>query len=239
MLSKDTLSEVETILYELDVDIENNKQDYIDNYKKQLLLLFDALADQQNASGDNEQSIPFDQQNNVFSNGDVTRSNRQSLPASQNDTLVNQQGTHNAKQPGSHSALNTIGTIMFMLSRINIENDLLTYKIKTYGNKIYKDNHDFDFSFDVSDVMNYFKRAKENLTTNRKKYLGTIEPCNINAELNQYLPYFNMYAVNLLRDAFKDDEIQEALHKIKTFDDFFVIQSEIYEKPYLIYRNPA
>lgn len=194
MLTKDVLTEVERILYELDVALENDKTSFVNSYKKQVFSLFDALNNQQNTS-DKQQSDNTD------------------------------------------NTINDIGTIMFMLSRINIENGLLAYKVKIYGYKIYVDNYDFNFSFDVSNVLKYFAETKKKLTANLKNYLGIIEPCNISAEINRYIPYFNMYIVNLLRDVFDDEETQKAMQKIKTFEDFYVIQSEIYEKPYLLYHS--
>ena len=184
MLKRDVLSEVESILYELDTDIERNKQDFIGNYKTQILSLLENINGQTSVS------------------------------------------------------IGKIGIIMLMLSRINIEQGLFSLKAKVYGNKIYVNNYGFDHLVDISNVFEYIAKAKNNLMTNISKYLGVVEPCNINAELNQYIPYFNMYTVNLLREVLNDNEVQEAIKQLETFKDFFVVQGEIYEKPYLLFRSP-
>ena len=203
ILKKDTLSEIESILYELDVKIENNKQSFVSDYKSQALLLLDNLHKLQN------------------------------LPGNQQDN-----GQQDERKGGqSDATVGKIGTLLFALSRINIDNGLLSYKVKVYGSKIYEDCYDFEQLFDVSNVFSYLEKARENLMVNRSKYLGIIEPCNINAEINQYIPYFNMYAVNLLKEVFDDPEVQKSVKQLATYKDFFAVQNEIYEKPFQLFYS--
>ena len=172
------------LIYELDLDIEDNKDKYIDLYKTQVLALLWALVEQQTSK-----------------------------------------------------AVHEIGTIAFILSRINMESGLFSYKVKVYGDKIYINTYDFDFSFEITSIFEYFLKAKEDLYKKRRKYFNMVEACSINAEVNKYIPYFNMYSINLLKLVFEDEEVLQELNKIKTYEEIFVIQNEMYEKPYLIFTS--
>lgn len=127
-----------------------------------------------------------------------------------------------------------IGTLVFVLSRINIDNETLKYKVNVYGEKVYIDTYSYCSNIDVSNIYEFFIKLKTDLYKEIKKYFGVIAQCDVDSELYGYLKYYNMYLVNLLRDVFKLKEIQEYLEKINKCTNFYVIQNEIYEKPYLI-----
>ena len=177
---QEVLEKIEKELFNLDEDITNNKEKFINSYKKQIKEVLD----------------------------DIVKSNIEKL-----------------------------GTIAIVLSRVNIDNEDLFYKIYLYGEKMYIDTFENRYKLDVSDIYKYFLNAKKYLYDNVRKYLGLIEPCNVDAELGSYLKFFNMYIVNLLREVFLKEEILEILNKVNMIEDFFVIQNEFYEKPYLIYKK--
>lgn len=127
-----------------------------------------------------------------------------------------------------------IGTLVFVLSRINIDNETLKYKVNVYGERVYIDTYSYCSNIDVSNIYEFFIKLKTDLYKEIKKYFGVIAQCDVDSELYGYLKYYNMYFVNLLRDVFKLKEIQEYLEKINKCTNFYVIQNEIYEKPYLI-----
>lgn len=54
-------------------------------------------------------------------------------------------------------------------------------------------------------------------------------------QLNSY-KYFNMYIVTVLREVFKSEEVIKILNKVDKLDDFYIIQNELYEAPYLIFK---
>ena len=177
---EEVLEKIESELFNLDEDIEHNKDSFLNSYEKQIK---DVL----------------------------------------NDIIQND--------------LKKLGVISIVLSRVNIDNEDLSYKIYLYGEKLYIDTFENRYNLDVSDVYKYFLNAKKYLYQNVKKYLGLFEPCNVDAEMGSYLKFFNMYIVNLLREIFLKDEVLELLNKVDKIDKFFVIQNEFYEKPYLIYKK--
>ena len=135
------------------------------------------------------------------------------------------------------SNLGTIGVITIVLSRVNIDNEEFFYKVYLYGERLYIDTIEKDYTLDVSDIYKYFMNAKKYLYQNVKKYIGLYETCNVDTEMYHYLEYFNMYLVNLLRDVFFKSSIISLVDKLKKTSSFYVIQNEFYEKPYLIYKR--
>jgi|GEM_PF-1113182 len=132
-----------------------------------------------------------------------------------------------------------LGVLAFILSRINIDNGEYTYKVYLYGRKLYIDTYETSFALDVSDVFSFFSESKELLYKTGKAYVGVIEPCDVETEIYMYIKYYNMYVVKLLRKAFARKEIQDLLEKTEAYPSFYVIQNEIYEKPYLIYSQDS
>jgi len=132
-----------------------------------------------------------------------------------------------------------LGVLAFILSRININNGEYTYKVYLYGRKLYIDTYETSFALDVSDVFSFFSESKELLYKTGKAYVGVIEPCDVETEIYMYIKYYNMYVVKLLRKAFARKEIQDLLEKTEAYPSFYVIQNEIYEKPYLIYSQDS
>jgi len=135
------------------------------------------------------------------------------------------------------SKIGTLGVIVIVLSRVNIDNENFSYVVFLYGEKLYIDIIEKEYTLDVSDVYKYFMNAKKYLYQNVKKYIGLYETCNVDVEMYQYLKYFNMYIVSLLRDVFIKSSILSLVDKLKKTNTFYVIQNEIYEKPYLIYKR--
>jgi len=132
-----------------------------------------------------------------------------------------------------------LGVLAFILSRININNGEYTYKVYLYGRKLYIDTYETSFALDVSDVFSFFSESKELLYKTGKAYVGVIEPCDVETEIYMYIKYYNMYVVKLLRKAFARKGIQDLLEKTEAYPSFYVIQNEIYEKPYLIYSQDS
>ena len=132
-----------------------------------------------------------------------------------------------------------LGVLAFILSRINIDNGEYTYKVYLYGRKLYIDTYETSFALDVSDVFSFFSESKELLYKTGKAYVGVIEPCDVETEIYMYIKYYNMYVVKLLRKAFARKGIQDLLEKTEAYPSFYVIQNEIYEKPYLIYSQDS
>lgn len=130
--------------------------------------------------------------------------------------------------------IGTISTIAFVLSRINIDNELLKYKVYAYGERIYIDTYDYCSSIDVSNIYDFYINLKQNLYKEIKKYSGVIEQCNVNSDLYGYLKYYNMYFVHFLREIFSMEQVCSELKEINKYSKFYIIQNEIYEKPYLI-----
>lgn len=130
--------------------------------------------------------------------------------------------------------IEAVSTLAFILSRINIDNEILKYKVYVYGKEIYIDTYDYYASIDVSNIYEFFIKLKNDLHKEIKKYLGIIAQCNVNSDLYGYLKYYNMYFVNLLREIFSLEEIKLKLKNLNKYPNFYIIQNEIYEKPYLI-----
>lgn len=130
--------------------------------------------------------------------------------------------------------IEAVSTLAFILSRINIDNEILKYKVYVYGKEIYIDTYDYYASIDVSNIYEFFIKLKNDLHKEIKKYLGIIAQCNVDSDLYGYLKYYNMYFVNLLREIFSLEEIKLKLKNLNKYPNFYIIQNEIYEKPYLI-----
>ncbi len=118
-----------------------------------------------------------------------------------------------------------LGVIDIVLSRINIDNEILLYKIYVYGKNMYVDEYENIFLLDVSDIYKYFLECKKNLYISVKRYVGVIEVCDVDCESYSYIKYFNMYIVNLLREIFMESEIIELIRQLITVSDFFIIHT--------------
>lgn len=130
-----------------------------------------------------------------------------------------------------------LGTIVFLLSRINLENEDFSYPVFIYGENMYIDNYEFSSSLDVLPIYKFYLEFKKEMIFAAKKYPRLISIVDAEKEVNKCIKYFNMYVVDLLRKIFMEVDVVQILKEINTVDEFFILQNEMYEKPYLIYKN--
>lgn len=150
------------------------------------------------------------------------------------DILKNILKTQNEKKIGN------IDIILFVLSRVHIDNDNFIYPVLIYDESMEISEYNEISKIDVSFLYKYLNDIKQKVYTEYKKYIreNIIIP-EIERELYKYLKYFNMYFVNILRDVFNNEEVKALINDIKKADIFAVIQGELSEKPYCIceYKN--
>lgn len=142
------------------------------------------------------------------------------------------------KRLQKENKIGVIDSMVFVLSRVEIDNNNFAYPVFLYGEKTYVDEYKTEFYLDVSSFYDCLKDIKEKALIISKKYIKEeISMPNIENEIYRYLKYFNMNVVTELRKIFKDEKLLELLKSLITTDSFVVIQNEIYEKPYNIFEK--
>lgn len=131
-----------------------------------------------------------------------------------------------------------ISILCFMLSRINISNNILKYIIFLYQEDINQEAYNIEFDLDVSPFYLPLIEIKEKIEQIYKKnYFISITSPEIEKELYKYIKYFNLYFVQFFTILFKDTDIQEKINLINTKGNFSIIQKEIDESIFCIYQR--
>lgn len=132
----------------------------------------------------------------------------------------------------------SLSVIWILLSRIAIDNQDFCYAVFVYDEKT-----DIKFPITLSNIdVSFFYEELQNIKQISfsfcKKYVkeNFILP-EVEQESYQYLKYFNMYFVNLMREVFELNKIKEKINSIDTAEHFMVLQGEIGNKPYCIYEK--
>ena len=133
--------------------------------------------------------------------------------------------------------IDELSILSFELSRISIDTGIYMNKVKTYKESLYIKPFPIKHRLDVSSIFQYFSHAKNCLYEKNQKNVFGLQLCEIDSEMNAYIPYFNMFAVNILRDVFNTEEITKSINRLKTAGEFFVVLHEIYEPPYLLFEK--
>ena len=133
--------------------------------------------------------------------------------------------------------ISDIGIISVVLSWVNLDNNLFFYNINLYPQHLYYDTYTMDFSLDVSNIYHFFEYARNCLYNTLQQSTDKFQICEINSSLNQYIQYFNIYIVKILKKVLKEKEVLDRIHQMKTTNDFCVVQNELYELPYLLYEK--
>lgn len=131
--------------------------------------------------------------------------------------------------------LEEVANIFLMLSRNNIEQGVLEYKVYCYGKNMYIDKLDFQSSFNISYVFDNFLEAKNEIPKTVRKYVNFDIEEGLQ-ESSKYIILYNFIVVKVLREVFKNEKILKLVGEIKKSDNFHIVVGEIYEKPYLIHE---
>lgn len=129
-----------------------------------------------------------------------------------------------------------LSVVWILLSRVAIDNQNFYYPVFVYDEKT-----DIKFPIVLSPInISFFYEELQNIKQASfvccKKYVKeNFIFSEIEQEVYQYLKYFNMYFVNLMREVFQTENIKEKINNINIAERFMVLQGEVGNKPYCIY----
>lgn len=131
-----------------------------------------------------------------------------------------------------------LGSISFVLSRVEISNENYKYYIVLSGEKQYVDDYDVILQMDVSFFYKFLNEIINNSYLLSRLYVHeNVCVSQIECEVFKYLKYFNQYVVYMLRDIFQTNKIISQIDKLKRTNTFVIIQNEMNGQPYYIYGN--
>jgi len=142
------------------------------------------------------------------------------------------------KKQQEENKIGIIDSMIFVLSFTEIYNRNYVYPVFLYGKKTYIDEYETEFYLDVSLFYNCLESIQERALNLSKKYTREeFSMSGIKREIFINLQYFNMFIVKELKKVFQDENILKLLKSLVTTDSFVIIQNEMYEKPYSIYKK--
>lgn len=145
---------------------------------------------------------------------------------------------HNIYTLQKDKKLLSLSVVWILLSRVEIDSQNFCYPVFMYDEKT-----DIKFPIILSPIdVSFFYEELQNIKqasfVSCKKYVKeNFIFSEIEQEVYQYLKYFNMYFVNLMREVFQTENIKEKMNNIDTAERFMVLQGEVGNKPYCIYEK--